>query len=113
MQRLLSFLAIFASCSAAAGEKTVSTQADYEAAAGQLRAGDTIVLANGEWTDFEILLTGEGTAEKPITLRAETKGKVFITGESNLRLAGKHLVVTGLVNLGGATLQVSQIGVAH
>ncbi|MGB5335645.1 MAG: polysaccharide lyase 6 family protein, partial [Woeseiaceae bacterium] len=50
-----------------------------------------------EWRDFEILFTGEGTEDAPITLKGETPGRVFVTGQSNLRLAGKHLVVSGLV----------------
>lgn len=75
----------------------VSTQQQYKEAVDAAQSGDAIVLADGEWRDFEILFTGEGTAEEPITLRAETNGKVFITGQSNLRLAGKHLVVSGLV----------------
>ena len=103
MRRLLPYFAFFAAFSAAAEETIVSSQAEYEAIVGELRPGDTVVLANGEWRDFEILFTGEGTAEEPITLRAETKGQVFLTGQSNLRLAGSHLVVTGLVFRDGHT----------
>jgi poly(beta-D-mannuronate) lyase len=82
---------------AQAAETLVSTEAEYQAAVEAARPGDTIVLANGEWRDFEILFSGNGTAEQPITLTAETKGKVTLSGESNLRLAGRHLVVSGLV----------------
>ncbi|RHW18410.1 poly(beta-D-mannuronate) lyase [Sphingomonas gilva] len=82
---------------AAAETTVVRTQAEYANAAKRLRPGDTIVLANGEWRDFQIVFTGQGAADKPITLTAETKGKVFITGQSNLRLGGRHLVVSGLV----------------
>lgn len=80
-----------------AAEVLVSSQDEYEKAVAAARPGDTIVLANGEWRDFEVLFTGEGTAEKPITLTAQTKGEVVLTGQSNLRLAGRHLVVSGLV----------------
>jgi poly(beta-D-mannuronate) lyase len=80
-----------------AAEVLVSSQDEYEEAVEDARPGDTIVLASGEWRDFEILFTGAGTAEKPITLTAETKGEVILTGQSNLRLAGRHLVVSGLV----------------
>ena len=97
MKRLLSILVLVASCSSAADETLVTSQAEYEAAVRDIKAGDTVVLANGEWRDFEVLLTGNGTAEQPITLRAETNGEVFLTGQSNLRMAGQHLVVTGLV----------------
>ena len=90
-------LVVLASCTSPAAEIKVDSQDAYHDALKALQPGDTLVLADGEWRDFEILFTGEGTAEKPITLTAETKGQVFITGQSNLRLAGKHLVVSGLV----------------
>ena len=88
-------LAILASCASPAAEIKVNTQQEYWDAIKGLQPGDAVVLANGEWRDFEILLIGEGTAEQPVTLTAETKGQVLITGQSNLRLAGKHLVVAG------------------
>lgn len=68
-----------------------------------LKAGDTIKLANGTWQNFEILFVGQGTQEKPITLTAETKGKVVLSGNSNLRLSGQHLIVSGLVFKDGFT----------
>lgn len=80
-----------------ADEIIVDSQAEYRKAVKNLEPGDTIVLANGDWPDFEILFTGKGKAGKPITLTAETKGSVILTGQSNLRLAGEHLVVSGLV----------------
>jgi poly(beta-D-mannuronate) lyase len=67
------------------------------------KLGDTIVLANGVWTDAEILFTGSGTADSPITLRAETPGQVILSGQSNLRLAGDYLIVDGLVFRDGFT----------
>ena len=81
----------------------VSSQDEFEAAVDGLRPGDGIVLANGEWRDFEMLFTGMGTPSQPITLTAESKGEVIITGRSNLRLAGRHLVVSGLVFRDGHT----------
>ena len=90
-------LALLVSCVSQAAEIRVESQQAFRDAVRSLEPGDTLVLANGEWRDFEILFTGEGLEGKPITLTAEVKGKVFITGQSNLRLAGKHLVVSGLV----------------
>ncbi|MGS2720990.1 chondroitinase-B domain-containing protein [Paraglaciecola aestuariivivens] len=78
-------------------EKLVSTQQQFLAVAESLQPGDTIVLANGEWKDFEILFKGQGTATQPISLKAQTNGQVYLTGLSNLRLAGEHLHVEGLV----------------
>ena len=85
------------------GSVLVGTKAEYFAASKQLQPGDVIVLANGVWEDFEIVLDAEGTAEKPISLTAQDKGKVVLSGRSNLRLAGEHLVVRGLVFRNGHT----------
>ena len=75
----------------------VSTQEEFRQAVRAATPGDTIVMADGEWNDFEMLFSGVGTGDQPITLTAQTKGKVFITGRSNLRLEGDYLVVSGLV----------------
>ena len=65
--------------------------------------GDEIVLANGVWKDVEIKFVGKGTEEKPITLRAETVGEVFIEGVSNIEIAGDYLFVEGLFFRNGYT----------
>ena len=96
-------LAFLAAGRASAVETLVTNQEEYRDAVERARPGDVIVLANGTWRDFEILFTGNGEPERPITLTAETKGQVVISGQSNLRLAGSHLVVSGLVFRDGYT----------
>ncbi|QOW10401.1 DUF4957 domain-containing protein [Kaistella flava (ex Peng et al. 2021)] len=59
-------------------------------------AGDNIILVNGIWKDVQIKFYGNGTKENPITLRAETPGKVFIEGASDLKFGGNYLVVRDL-----------------
>lgn len=92
-----------AALSAAAQQKgtLVSTIAEYEAALATLTPGDSIILADGTWTDFEILFKGEGTEAEPIKLLAQTLGKVILSGQSNLRLQGRYLEVSGLVFTNG------------
>lgn len=75
----------------------------FDATLKMLAPGDAIVLKNGTWQDFEVGFFAEGRAGKPVTLRAETPGKVILSGRSNLRLAGNHLVVSGLVFKNGYT----------
>lgn len=82
---------------ASAEQFLVRTQLEYRQALKQAHAGDVILLADGEWRNFQILFEGRGTAKMPLTLAAQTKGRVVLTGVSNLRLAGEHLVVSGLV----------------
>lgn len=80
-----------------ARDHLVRDQQQYARAAKALLPGDRIVLANGEWRDFAIRFAGEGSAAKPITLTAETPGKVILTGQSSLRMAGTYLIVSNLV----------------
>jgi len=75
----------------------------YKEALAKVHPGDKIVLKNGLWQDFEILFKAQGTKAKPIELTAETKGQVILSGQSNLRLAGEYLVVSGLVFKDGYT----------
>ncbi|MDR6981545.1 poly(beta-D-mannuronate) lyase [Rheinheimera pacifica] len=88
---------------ATAAEHLVANKAEFDQAVAAARPGDTIMLQNGVWRDVEIIFTGEGTAAAPITLTAQTKGKVILSGQSNLRLAGNYLVVSGLVFKDGYT----------
>lgn len=81
----------------------VNNQNEYERVTEKLQPGDTVVLANGIWRDFEILFQGKGTADKPISLRAQDAGKVIVSGQSNLRIAGEYLHVSGLVFKDGYT----------
>jgi len=60
-------------------------------------------MANGTWTNEAMTLQGRGTTNKPITLRAETPGKVFLQGESILVIDGEHLVASGLSFRDGKT----------
>lgn len=95
-------IALF-SHNAFAKEYLVKTQDEYKKVSSDLNAGDEVVLGNGVWSNFEILFKAKGTKNAPVTLRAETPGKVILSGLSNLRLAGEYLVVSGLVFKDGYT----------
>lgn len=75
----------------------VRTPAEFASALPRLQPGDTLTLADGEWRDVQIVFTGKGVEGRPITLTAQTPGKVILTGRSNLSMAGEHLVVSNLV----------------
>ncbi len=65
--------------------------------------GTQIILANGIWKDVNIKFTGNGTEDQPILLRAETAGKVFLEGKSDLKLGGNYLEVHDLYFRNGQT----------
>ncbi|MEP3891465.1 MAG: polysaccharide lyase 6 family protein [Hellea sp.] len=94
---------LLSACSGAADSALIKNQDEFNEAVKNAKPGDVITLANGTWEDFEILFTGTGEEDKPITLTAETKGKVILSGQSNLRLGGEYLEVSGLVFKDGYT----------
>lgn len=79
-----------------ASDRRVSSGEELARAFADVRPGDTIVLADGTWSDQAIVFRGEGSSEQPITLRAETPGRVILPGRSNIHIDGRHLVVSGL-----------------
>ena len=81
----------------------IRTADDLARAVERAAPGDTLTVADGTYVDFEMVFTGEGRADAPITLRPETLGGAVLTGQSNLRLSGEHLVVEGFVFRDGHT----------
>lgn len=80
-----------------AADHRVGTASEIAGVLAAVQPGDTITLRDGPWRDAEILFDAAGTRERPITLRAQTPGRVIVSGRSRLRIAGEHLVVDGLV----------------
>ena len=97
-------ITIFLSCNKeGSGVFIVNNIDEFNTAVSNSKPGSIIKLANGTWKDVELVFEGKGTAENPITLTVEEKGKVTLEGASNLQLAGEHLVVEGLVFKNGFT----------
>lgn len=79
-----------------AEEIAVATTEDIASACGRVRPGDSIVMANGAWRDADIVFRAAGTPDAPIVLRPKSPGRAVLSGQSRLRIAGEHLVVSGL-----------------
>lgn len=58
--------------------------------------GDVVILQNGEWSNVSIELDCKGTAAQRIIFKAQTAGKVLITGNSRLMIGGEYITVDGL-----------------
>jgi poly(beta-D-mannuronate) lyase len=86
----LLFLNVFAS------NTIVTTINELDVANKNAKPGDTIVLKNGDWNNVTFKLDAKGLKENPIVFKAETKGKVMITGNSKLLIGGEFLVIDGL-----------------
>src|SRR5262245_24098833 len=84
-----------------AAEFLVTNMDEFDAAVPLTQPGDTITLTDGSWTNADLVFRAAGTAENPITLRAQTSGRVILTGTSRLHVGGNHLVVKGLLFTNG------------
>ncbi len=80
-----------------AADYRVADATQFKEAVKKVTPGDSIILANGLWRDADLVFRASGTTSQPITLRAETPGKVILCGQSRLHIGGSHLVVEGLV----------------
>ena len=104
--RLSVFLFLFiayASIGLTQDRMLVHSVEEFNAAVEKAQPGDFIVLASGVWTDAELAFVGNGEKNNVITLTVEEKGRVFMEGESNLRIGGTYLHVEGLVFRNGQT----------
>ena len=91
------------SCAPDGPGNLVRTIEEFNSVVETLQPGDTVILANGIWTDVEFELKADGLPDAPIEMTAEEPGKVIISGQSNLSFSGSHIVVSGLVFKDGYT----------
>lgn len=82
-----------------ASSQTLFTDSDdLQNAVNAASPGDTLVVSNGIYLDFEGSWTAIGTEDQPITIKAETVGGVVLTGESHFVLKkAAHVIVEGFV----------------
>jgi Chondroitinase B len=88
--------ALYGAAAARATDFLVHNASEISTAVGQSQPGDTITMADGTWTDQNITFNDTGSAAKPITLRAQTPGRVLLNGNSKISIGGNFTVVDGL-----------------
>jgi poly(beta-D-mannuronate) lyase len=94
--RIFCFLWLAFVLAANGAEHRAASALDIARVAEQLRPGDTVILADGNWVDQALVLRGKGSADKPITYRAASPGKVVLSGQSSVSIEGEHVVVRGI-----------------
>lgn len=95
---LFSFLIFLFSCSSNQEGKTIFVQnkTELNLALDSVLPGETIIMKNGVWNNTTIVFKASGTKEQPIILKAESAGKVFIEGVSNIEMSGNYLHIKDL-----------------
>src|SRR3954452_12428102 len=84
-------------CPVDAVEMKADDPASLSRAIERARPGDSIVMADGNWRDLDLVLAARGEPGRPITLRAETPGEVILSGSCRLRIGGQDLIGAGLI----------------
>lgn len=99
--RLLTFwtfalLSVFAGVDAE--EFRIAPDTDLQPLLKRATAGDSFVLRDGVWLDAELTFDQmRGTVDAPIRIFAETPGKVILSGRTQFRFSGQHVIVSGFV----------------
>ncbi|WP_256010098.1 chondroitinase-B domain-containing protein [Desertivirga xinjiangensis] len=96
MRPFLTILLLAGAFAAAAQTKIVNNSKELKAAVANAKPGDKIILASGEWKDANLVLSGTGTAQKPVRISAQSPGSVILSGNSSLKLSGEHLIIKDL-----------------
>lgn len=97
----LQFSFILSSCTTTISEQSrneiqVKNLEELNAAISSARPGDHIIMANGTWNDATINFKASARASAPITLKAQTAGKVILSGDSRITFSKPHLIVDGI-----------------
>ncbi len=93
---LISIIVILLSCNPTFGQ-LVSSHSELTAAISNASEGTTIILSDQTWTDVQISINKNGTAENPIIIKAQTPGSVFFEGRSNISLGGSYIIFEGVI----------------
>jgi poly(beta-D-mannuronate) lyase len=60
-----------------------------------LAAGDVVVVHDGVYKDVDKEIAGQGTAERPVTVHAESSGGVAFGGASSIVISGDYVTFAG------------------
>ncbi len=94
---LLLFCIVMLANSTPIYSQLVTTNSELNDAISNATAGTTITLADQTWTDVQMSINKTGTAENPITIKAQTPGSVFFEGRSNISLGGSYIIFEGVI----------------
>ncbi len=94
--------AVSAKKKAAENQIFVSDLKELKSAISKAKPGQILVMKDGEWHDAVIDFDSKASSSAPVTLRAQTPGKVILDGNSKLTFLSPHLVADGLFFKNGA-----------
>jgi poly(beta-D-mannuronate) lyase len=100
MKKLLSAILLLLSAHGAFCKTyLIHSEKEFNDISREIKAGDKIMIANGTYTPWALLIHTNGTATQPITIQAETTGKVIFTGDATqpiFKLTGSYTILSGI-----------------
>src|SRR5260221_7660351 len=79
-------------------EYLIHSDQEFNNISQQIKPGDNIKIANGTCAAWSLIVNTNGTADKPITVQAETTGKVIFSGDHRqalFKLTGTYTILRG------------------
>ncbi len=80
-------------------EYLIHNEQEFNSISQQIKPGDDIMIANGTYAPWSLIINSKGTAQKPIIIQAETTGKVIFTGDVRqpaFKLTGSYTILQGI-----------------
>lgn len=77
----------------------IRSEKEFESIVQKIKPGDNIIIANGAYSPWSLEINTNGTAAKPITIRAEATGKVIFSGDTEqpiFKLTGSYTILRGI-----------------
>lgn len=92
------FLLLF-SITSSANTYRINSETQLKDILPKLIAGDEVIIANGNYTDWAIEIANKGTEARPILIRAETADQVIFSGDVDqtiFKITGDFIVLKGI-----------------
>jgi len=84
-------------------EYLIHNEQEFNSISQQIKPGDQVMIANGTYVPWSLIINTNGTADQPITIQAETTGKVVFTGDVAqpvFKLTGSYTILRGITFTG-------------
>ena len=80
-------------------EYLIHSEQEFNSISQKIKPGDQVMIANGTYVPWSLIINTNGTADRPITILAETTGKCVFTGDVGqavFKLTGSYTILKGI-----------------
>ena len=75
----------------------VRTKSEFLQAISLAEPGAVIEISNGNYQNWRVEIDCEGTSDRPIRIRAQTKHQVVFSGINHFRISGRYIEISGIL----------------